>query len=88
MQAALRVAPPVPTTSIYSRSDGIVAWQCSLNPPGLLAENIELHASHIGLGLNPLAMVAIADRLAQDPKRWRRFETGGLRRWFFKTGAC
>ena len=87
MQAALRVAPPVPTTSIYSRTDGIVAWQCSLNPPGPLAENIELHASHIGLGLNPLAMVAIVDRLGQDPKRWRRFDTSGLRKYFFKTGV-
>lgn len=87
MQAALRVAPPVPTTSVYSRTDGIVAWQCSLNPPGPLAENIEVHASHIGLGLNPLAMVAIADRLAQDPARWKRFDAGGLRRLFFKTGT-
>ena len=84
MQAALRVAPPVPTTSIYSRTDGIVAWQCSLNPPGPLAENVEVPASHIGLGLNPLAMIAIADRLAQDPQDWRRFDTGGLRRFFFK----
>ena len=87
MQAALRVAPPVPTTSIYSRTDGIVAWQCSLNPPGPLAENIEVHASHIGLGLNPLAMFAIADRPAQNPARWRRFSTSGARRWFFKVGA-
>ena len=87
MQAALRVAPPVPTTSIYSRTDGIVAWQCSLNPPGPLAENIEVHASHIGLGLNPLAMVAIADRLAQDPAHWMPFDTSGLRRFFFKTGC-
>ena len=87
MQAALRVAPPVPTTSIYSRTDGIVAWQCSLNPPGPLAENVEVHASHIGLGLNPLAMMAIADRLAQDPAHWTPFDTSGLRRFFFKTGC-
>lgn len=87
MQAALRVPPPVPTTSIYSRSDGIVAWQCSLNPPAPLAENIEVHASHIGLGLNPLAMVAIADRLAADPAHWQPFDASGVRRWFFKTGA-
>jgi pimeloyl-ACP methyl ester carboxylesterase len=87
MQAALRVPPPLPTTSIYSRTDGIVAWQCSLNPPAPLAENIEVHASHIGLGLNPLAMVAIADRLAVDPARWQPFDASGLRRWFFKTGT-
>jgi len=87
MQAALREAPPVPTTSIYSRTDGIVAWQCSLNPRGPLAENIEVHASHIGLGLNPLAMMAIADRLAQDPARWRPFDSSGLRGLFFKTGG-
>ncbi len=85
-QAALRMPPPVPTTSIYSRTDGIVAWQCSLNPPAPLAENIEVHASHIGLGLNPLAMVAIADRLAVDPAHWRPFDTSGVRRWFFKAG--
>jgi pimeloyl-ACP methyl ester carboxylesterase len=87
MQAALRVAPPVPTTSLYSRTDGIVAWQCSLNPPGPLAENIELPASHIGLGLNPLALMAIADRLAQDPGAWKPFDTRGLRGLFFKTGC-
>ena len=85
--AALRLAPPVPTTSIYSRTDGVVAWQCSLNPPGALAENIEVHASHIGLGLNPLAMMAIVDRLAQDPARWKPFDASGGRRWFFKTGT-
>jgi hypothetical protein len=83
--AAMRLAPPVPTTSIYSRTDGIVAWQCSLNPPGPLAENVEVHASHLGLGLNPLAMMAIVDRLAQDPANWKPFEASGLRRWFFKT---
>jgi pimeloyl-ACP methyl ester carboxylesterase len=87
MQAALRQPPPVPTSSIYSRTDGIVAWQCSLNPAAPLAENIEVHASHIGLGLNPLAMMAIVDRLAQDPVAWEPFEASGLRRWFFKVGA-
>ena len=86
--AAMRLAPPVPTTSIYSRTDGIVAWQCSQNPPGPLAENIEVHASHIGLGLNPLAMVAIADRLAQEPAHWKPFDaSAGLRRHFFKTAS-
>ena len=87
MLAALREAPTVPTTSIYSRTDGVVAWQCSLNPAGPLTENIEVFASHVGLGLNPLAMIAIADRLAQDPLRWKPFDTTGLRGLFFKTGC-
>jgi pimeloyl-ACP methyl ester carboxylesterase len=83
--AQLRSAPPVPTTSIYSRSDGVVAWQCSVNDDAPLAENIEVHASHIGMGMNPLALYAIADRLRQDPAHWRRFDAQGARRWFYKT---
>ncbi len=84
----IREAPPVPTTSIYSRTDGIVAWQCSIDVPGPLTENIEVHASHVGMGLNPLALYAIADRLEQDPQHWKHFEAAGARRWFFRTGAA
>jgi pimeloyl-ACP methyl ester carboxylesterase len=83
--AQLRSTPPVPTTSLYSRTDGVVAWQCSLNDESPLAENIEVHASHIGMGMNPLAMYAIADRLRQDPAKWQRFDAQGARRWFYKT---
>ncbi len=82
--ANLRVPPRCPTTSIYSKTDGVVAWQCSLNDDLPHTENIEVQASHIGMGLNPLALYAVADRLAQDPKRWRRFDAAGARRWFFK----
>jgi pimeloyl-ACP methyl ester carboxylesterase len=83
--AEVKRPPPVPTTSIYSRTDGIVAWPCSLNPPGHAhTENIEVHASHVGMGMNPMALYAIADRLRQDPKRWKRFDVQGARRWFFK----
>ena len=83
--AEVRKPPPVPTTSIYSKTDGIVAWQCSINPPQHAhTENIEVHASHIGMGMNPLAMYAIADRLRQDPAHWKRFDAQGARRWFFK----
>ena len=85
--ARLRKPPPVPTTSIYSRTDGIVAWQCSLNEPGPEVENIEVHASHTGMGMNPLALYAVADRLAQPTGHWRHFDPSGTRRWFFRTGA-
>ena len=85
--ARVRGAPPVPTTSIYSRSDGIVAWRCSVNEPAPHVENIEIRSSHVGMGMNPFALYAIGDRLAQAPARWRPFQAGGLRRWFFKTGV-
>ena len=77
----------MPTTSIFSRSDGIVAWRCSLNEPGPLAENIEVPASHVGMGMNPTALYAIADRLAQPIGQWKPFDVSGARRWFFRTGA-
>jgi pimeloyl-ACP methyl ester carboxylesterase len=83
--AGLREPPPVPTTSIFSRTDGVVAWQCSVNPDHPHTENIEVHASHLGLGMNPLALYAVADRLAQDPAQWQRFDARGARRWFFRT---
>lgn len=77
---ALPIAPPVPTTSIYTRSDGVVAWQGSVQAPSPSnphTENIEVLASHIGLGVNPGAWWAIADRLAQAEGEWRPFARGG-----------
>ncbi len=82
--AQLREAPPCPTTSIYSRSDGIVAWQCSVQDGHAQVENIEVPASHIGMGVNPLVLAAVADRLAQHPARWQPFEPQGAQRWFYK----
>jgi pimeloyl-ACP methyl ester carboxylesterase len=72
--AALKETPSVPTTSIFSRTDGVVAWQCSLEEETARSENIEVHASHVGMGLNPTALYAIADRLAQPEGKWKRFD--------------
>ena len=75
-QFDLPTAPPVPTTSIYSRTDGVVAWPASVqksDATNLQTENIEVYASHIGLGLNPSAWWAVADRLAQKPQQWKPF---------------
>lgn len=77
----LPTAPPVPTTSVYSRSDGIVAWQGSYqrpSPGNPNTENIEVVASHIGIGLNPAAWWAVADRLAQPEGQWQPFDRTGL----------
>jgi dienelactone hydrolase len=69
---------PVPTTSIYSRADGIVNWRTCLLRPSDTAENIEVHlASHVGLGVNPAALWAVADRLAQGEGQFRQFDRSG-----------
>lgn len=73
----LRAPPPVPTTSIWSRTDGIVSWRCSVERDLPLVENIEVNASHLGIGAHPLALYAIADRLAQPEGRWQPFQRDG-----------
>jgi hypothetical protein len=80
--SALRLAIagdlPVPTTSIHSRTDGIVNWKTCLLRPSETAENIEVHlASHVGLGVNPAALWAVADRLAQAEGEFRQFDRSG-----------
>jgi pimeloyl-ACP methyl ester carboxylesterase len=76
----LAVNPPLPTTSIYSKTDGIVAWPCSVLDEGPLAENIEVRSSHTGMGANPAVLYALADRLAQPEGAWQRFDKSGVRR--------
>lgn len=71
-------APPVPTTSILTKTDGIVHWRGSVQHGGGKVENIEVHASHCGLGVNPAAVYAIADRLAQPEGAWKPFRPRGL----------
>ena len=80
---ALIEAPPVPTTSIFSRTDGICAWQSCLNADGPTSENIEVVGSHCGLGHHPAAVYAIADRLAQPEGDWKKFNRSGWRRMAF-----
>ena len=75
-----RVPPAdVPTTSIFSRSDGLVAWQACVESPTDRRECIEVVGSHCGLGVNAAALHAIADRLAQPEGEWRPFDRGGWR---------
>jgi pimeloyl-ACP methyl ester carboxylesterase len=81
---SLAEAPPVPTTSILTKTDGIVHWRGSVQKPARTpTENIEVYASHCGLGVNPSVMIAIADRLAQSEKRWAPFEPSLAAQWMF-----
>jgi pimeloyl-ACP methyl ester carboxylesterase len=78
LREALAGDLPVPTTSIYSRTDGIVNWRTCLLRPSDTAENIEVHlASHVGLGVNAAALWAVADRLAQPEGQFRQFDRSG-----------
>lgn len=55
-----------PVTSIYSKSDGIVAWRASVDTYNTHAKNVAIPGSHIGLGVNPLAWNIIAETLAEN----------------------
>ena len=66
--------PPVPTTAIFSRTDGICAWQCCMEQDGPQTESIQVDGSHCGLAHHPAAVYAIADRLAQPEDAWKPFD--------------
>src|SRR5258706_7180001 len=73
MVLRIREPLPVPSTAIYSRTDGIVACEtcieealCDTN------ENVEVLGSHSGLGFNVQVLDVIADRLAQPKDAWRK----------------
>ena len=71
--------PPVPTTAIFSRTDGVCAWRGCVERPSAITENIEVQGSHCGLGHHPAAVYAVADRLAQPEGAWRPFDRSGWR---------
>jgi hypothetical protein len=81
MVSMMQVPPPVPTTSIYSKTDGVAARHCCIERTAPLCENIAVPGSHCGLAHNPIVLWALADRLAQDEENWRPFQrTTRLRR--------
>lgn len=97
----LNIAEPpagVPLVSIYSLYDGVAPAPTTRIPQRYLTakdgtprENIEIVCSHCGMGVNPLVLLAVADRLAEDRKNWVPFDpmnyaTGPIchaSRWFY-----
>ena len=63
VDAAQRIPIRVPLTAIWSRRDGIVAWQAcvDLATPG--AVNLEARSCHWALGLDPDVLAALAHHL-------------------------
>ena len=80
LRALMSRHPEVPSTSILSKTDGIVSWPMSLIPQTAQSENIEVSASHFGMGANPTVLWAVADRLAQAEGDWKPFDRSGLRK--------
>jgi pimeloyl-ACP methyl ester carboxylesterase len=73
LQARLSERPPVPTTSIYSRNDGVVSWRGCLQEAAPDLENIAVPASHMGMPTHPEVLRVVADRLAQPEDGWRPY---------------
>lgn len=56
---------PVPTTSVYSKRDGIVHWRSCVEPEAPGHQNVEVRCAHLGFGADPATFWVVADRLAQ-----------------------
>jgi pimeloyl-ACP methyl ester carboxylesterase len=69
---------PVPSTAIFSRSDGVVPWQACLDTRGGPHETLEVVGSHVGLGHHPAVLWAVAERLAQPEDRWEPLQVPRL----------
>jgi pimeloyl-ACP methyl ester carboxylesterase len=69
----LRRPLPVPSTSVFSKADGIVPWQGCLQKEGPRSENIEVPGvSHLGMGTHRAVLALVAERLAQPDGKWKR----------------
>ncbi len=83
--ADMRHSPPVPTTAIYTKGDGVVSWRCCIElEEDHQTQNIEVSGSHCGLGHNPVVLFCIADRLAQPEAYWRKFKPNRIQQYLHK----
>lgn len=73
-RARLADALTVPSTSLYSRLDGVVPWRACIAEDTDLHQNVEVRCSHLGFGFDPASIWCVADRLAQPADDWHRFE--------------
>lgn len=64
IEARERVPIRAPITAIFSRTDGVVAWQACIDRRSPNVEHVEVDTSHVGLGLSPEVYRIVARRLA------------------------
>jgi pimeloyl-ACP methyl ester carboxylesterase len=78
--------PPVPTTAVYTRLDGIVHWKTCIDYEETPTnENVEVFASHLGLGFDPMTLVCVADRLSQPEGKWKPLKETKLGQSFYNS---
>ncbi|MCM0622031.1 hypothetical protein [Nocardioides bruguierae] len=57
------LAPDVPHTCVYSKADGIVAWQACIDPDAHAA--VEVSGTHLGMGVSPAVLAVVREALAR-----------------------
>lgn len=57
----------VPVTAIYSRDDGVVAWQACIDRHTRAIAHVEVRGTHTGLGFNPDVYRVVAEHLVRQP---------------------
>ena len=65
VEARNRTPIAVPVTAIYSRRDGVVAWQACVDRSTPDVEHVEVETTHVGLGFNATVYRVVAERLAR-----------------------
>jgi len=71
----LGIARPLPTTSIYSRQDGIVPWDCCTEDvQDEWHQNIEVSSSHTSMIANVDVLKICLDRVSTAIEDWAPYE--------------
>ena len=66
LAAVGRIKTRMTAFGIFSRRDGVVAWQACIDQINQSVEHVEVKSSHLGLGFDPEVYRLIARRLAKN----------------------
>lgn len=83
-RSRLADALTVPSTSLFSKMDGVVPWRACLGEETEMHQNVEVRCSHLGFGFDPATIWCVADRLAQPADDWQRFAPPARLRRLYK----
>ncbi|MCP4120943.1 MAG: alpha/beta hydrolase [Bacteroidetes bacterium] len=76
---AASTLPEHPSTSIYSKTDGMVSWEYCMDwETSPTIENIEVRCNHLGFGMNPTVWQIVHDRIMQPDDEWQPFDVSTI----------